>query len=59
MTESEGSKYIVTNRARGKMIDHAAVKVYVRNILDKLQLENRTQAALYAVERGIVPKTGE
>lgn len=31
MTESEGSDYIVTNCARGKMIDHAAVEVYVRD----------------------------
>jgi uncharacterized OsmC-like protein len=28
---SEGSKHIVTNRARGKRIDHAAVEVYVRD----------------------------
>jgi NarL family two-component system response regulator LiaR len=30
------------------------VTTYVRNILDKLHLANRTQAALYAVEKGIV-----
>ena len=30
------------------------VKSHLRNILDKLQLENRTQAATYALERGIV-----
>jgi DNA-binding NarL/FixJ family response regulator len=30
------------------------VTTHVRNILDKLELDNRTQAALYAVERGIV-----
>ena len=30
------------------------VTTHVRNILDKLGLENRTKAALYAVERGIV-----
>lgn len=29
------------------------VTTYVRNILDKLHLANRTQAALYAVEKGI------
>lgn len=29
------------------------VTTHIRNILDKLQLANRTQAALYAVERGI------
>ncbi len=29
------------------------VTTHIRNILDKLQLQNRTQAALYAVEHGI------
>ena len=32
------------------------VSTHVRNILDKLHLANRTQAALYALEQGIVPK---
>jgi two-component system, NarL family, response regulator LiaR len=32
------------------------VSSHVRNILDKLHLANRTQAALYAVEQGIAPK---
>lgn len=35
-------------------ISTRTVTTHVRNILDKLNLENRTQAALYAVERGIV-----
>lgn len=30
------------------------VTTHVRNILDKLQLENRTQAALYAREHGLI-----
>ncbi|MBE2271644.1 MAG: response regulator transcription factor [Anaerolinea sp.] len=30
------------------------VKTHLRNILDKLQLDNRTQAATYAIEHGIV-----
>lgn len=30
------------------------VKSHIRNILDKLQLENRTQAANYAIHRGLV-----
>jgi hypothetical protein len=29
--ESEGKDYIVINRARGKMLDHAAAEVYVRD----------------------------
>jgi DNA-binding NarL/FixJ family response regulator len=32
------------------------VTTHVRNILDKLGLENRTQAALYIVEPKIVKK---
>ncbi len=32
------------------------VTTHVRHILDKLHLGNRTQAALYAVEHGIVPR---
>ena len=31
------------------------VKTHIRNILDKLQLQNRTQAANYAIKRGLVP----
>ena len=31
MTQSEEGEFVVTNRARGKMIDHAAVEVYVRD----------------------------
>ena len=34
------------------------VKVHLRNILDKLQLANRTQAATYALQNGLVP-TGQ
>jgi NarL family two-component system response regulator LiaR len=33
------------------------VTTHVRNILDKLHLANRTQAALYAVEQGIVSQS--
>lgn len=37
-------------------ISTRTVTTHVRNILDKLGLSNRTQAALYAVEHGIVKK---
>jgi DNA-binding NarL/FixJ family response regulator len=36
------------------MISVNTVKSHIRNILDKLQLENRTQAANYAMNRGLV-----
>lgn len=36
------------------MISINTVKTHIRNILDKLQLENRTQAATYAMNRGLV-----
>jgi len=35
------------------------VKSHIRNILDKLQLENRTQAANYAMKRGLVSRLKE
>jgi len=34
------------------------VKTHLRNILEKLQLENRTQAATYAIEHGLVSQRG-
>ena len=38
------------------VISVRTVASHVRNILNKLQLANRTQAALYAVQHGIAPK---
>ena len=35
-------------------ISTRTVTTHVRNILDKLELANRTQAALYAVEHGFM-----
>ena len=36
-------------------ISITTVATHVRNILSKLHLANRTQAALYAIEQGISP----
>ena len=36
------------------MISVNTVRSHIRNILDKLRLENRTQAASYAINRGLV-----
>jgi two-component system NarL family response regulator len=40
------------------MISVNTAKSHIRNILDKLQLENRTQAASYAMNRGLVRERG-
>jgi NarL family two-component system response regulator LiaR len=47
----------LTNReiALELSISVRTVTTHVRNILDKLDLANRTQAALYAVEQGLAP----
>jgi two-component system NarL family response regulator len=40
----------------GKLfISENTVRNHIRNILDKLHLSNRVQAAAYAVREGIVP----
>ena len=51
----------LTNREIAFRLDVSVrtVTTHVRNILDKLHLENRTQAALFAVEQGIVSKPGD
>lgn len=47
-----------TNRdiAEALVITENTVKVHLRNILDKLQLRNRQQAAAYAVQEGLVSR---
>lgn len=40
--------------AEGLVISVNTVKSHLKNILSKLQLENRTQAAAYALEKGLV-----
>jgi DNA-binding NarL/FixJ family response regulator len=47
-----------TNRdiAEELVITENTVKVHLRNILDKLQLRNRQQAAAYAVQEGLVAR---
>jgi|GEM_PF-299894 len=47
-----------TNRdiAEELVITENTVKVHLRNILDKLQLRNRQQAAAYAVQEGLIAR---
>lgn len=48
----------LSNREIGERLfvtDHT-VKLYLHNILDKLHLENRVQAAVYAVRQGLAKK---
>ena len=46
-----------TNKEIGDslFISENTVKTHLRNIMDKLHLANRSQAAAYAVKRGLVP----
>ncbi len=48
-----------TGASNQEIADHLSIsvntaKTHIRNILDKLQLQNRTQAANYAIKRGLV-----
>jgi len=51
----------LTNKeiAERMFIGENSVKVYVSRLLRKLNLENRTQAALYAVRLNLIPPTGK
>ena len=48
-----------TNReiADSLFISENTVKTHLRNIMDKLHLANRSQAAAYAVKKGLVPQS--
>ncbi len=43
--------------AQNLIIAQNTVKVHMKNILEKLQLRNKQQAAAYAVKKGLVPET--
>jgi DNA-binding NarL/FixJ family response regulator len=45
-----------TNReiANSLVISENTVKIHLRNILEKLHLQNRIQAAVYAVRQGLI-----
>lgn len=45
--------------AQKLFISENTVRNHIRNILDKLHLSNRVQAAAYAIREGIVPREGE
>jgi len=50
-----------TNReiAASLIIAENTVKVHIKNILEKLHLRNKQQAAAYAVQQGLVLETGD
>jgi DNA-binding NarL/FixJ family response regulator len=52
VAEGLTNKEISTNL----VISENTVKIHLRNILEKLQLKNRIQAAVYAVRQGMVEK---
>jgi two-component system, NarL family, response regulator LiaR len=59
--ELEVLGYLAQGMTNRQIADELSVSVrtvstHVRNILDKLHLANRTQAALYALEQGLAPK---
>jgi len=65
---NEREKTILKNVAQGLMnkeiaevlgISENTVKIHLRNILEKLHLRNRIQAAVYAVRQGIVDQDSE
>lgn len=41
------------------MVSENTVKFHLRNVMEKLQLRNRTQLAAYAINKGIVPPLRE
>jgi two-component system nitrate/nitrite response regulator NarL len=42
--------------AREFVLAESTVKIHVQNILRKLNLSSRVQAAVYAVESGLIPR---
>jgi two-component system nitrate/nitrite response regulator NarL len=50
----------LTNKAIARVLDisHETVKLHVRRILAKLKLSSRVEAAVFAVEHGVVPPSG-
>ena len=51
----------LTNKAIARALDisHETVKLHVRRILAKLKLSSRVEAAVFAVEHGVAPRSGK
>lgn len=61
--EVEVLKYLAAGLPNRDIADELSISIrtvttHVRNILDKLGLDNRTQAALFAIEKGLVQPGG-
>lgn len=57
--ELDGRRYLAQGLSNQEIADVLAISLYtvrshVRNILNKLHLANRTQAALYAMDKGLL-----
>jgi DNA-binding NarL/FixJ family response regulator len=62
--EIEVLEQVVTGATNKEIADilhitENTVKIHLRNILEKLHVQNRIQAAVYAVQRGLVGSAGE
>jgi two-component system nitrate/nitrite response regulator NarL len=60
--ELEVLEWVVEGDSNGQIaerlcITENTVKIHLRNILDKLHLQNRIQAAVYAVQEGLVDRS--
>ncbi|SHH84199.1 response regulator [Pollutimonas bauzanensis] len=55
LARGESNKMI----ARSLDVSESTVKIHVQSILKKLELSSRVQAAIFAVEHGVVPGKGE
>ena len=59
LTVSDAENDMANALARALDISHETVKLHVRRILAKLKVSSRVEAAVYAVEQGVVAPAGK